>query len=271
MKFTKKTDNARHGWKAKCEIRQHVLAAIGAERAHVFDAFAGAGLLWDAVWRDAASYVGCDERWFPDGARCAFVADNRRVLRCVDLAAFNCFDLDAYGSPWEQALIIAARRPLAGGERIGLVITEGSSLKTRFSALPYAMMQAAGLTRVAERGAGKMHDEIIGRAIRGVVRRMGGSVVREWLAVAENSTGMRYIGLVVEGERQNRNRGAAGASETAGNGAGKPPESPGDARGVAGAGRGEAGPELPGEGQETGPEQTPGPGRGKRRRSGRHR
>lgn len=201
MKFTKKTDNARHGWKAKCEIRDHVLDAIGAERAHVFDAFAGAGLLWAAVWRRAAVYVGCDERWFPD-VRCCYVADNRRVLRCLDLAAFNCFDLDADDSPWEQALIIAARRPLAAAERIGLVLTDRSSLRTRFSALPYAMMQAAGLTRVAERGAGKMHDEIITRAVRGIVHRMRGRIVRQWMAVAEDRTATRYIALVIEGTQE---------------------------------------------------------------------
>jgi hypothetical protein len=65
--------------------------------------------MWTHVWREAAGYVGCDLKWFAD-ERCCYVADNRRVLRCADLSSFTCFDLDAYGSPWEQALIVAARR-----------------------------------------------------------------------------------------------------------------------------------------------------------------
>lgn len=97
---------------AKIKIRENVLLAIGTDRASVFDAFAAAGELHKAVWHRAHSYVGCDLQFFRDD-RMAFVADNRRVLRSIDLAQFNLFDLDAFGSPWEQAYIIAKRRPLA--------------------------------------------------------------------------------------------------------------------------------------------------------------
>src|SRR5262252_2796473 len=100
--FSTKTNTAPIARAAKIEIRRNLLAAI--KPARVFDAFAGAGELHDAVWCEAAEYVGCDEKWFRDH-RLMYVADNRRVLRAVDLTAFNIFDLDAYGSPWEQALI----------------------------------------------------------------------------------------------------------------------------------------------------------------------
>jgi hypothetical protein len=34
-------------------------------------------------------------------------ADNRRVMRTVDLALFSIFDLGSFGLPWVQAIIIA--------------------------------------------------------------------------------------------------------------------------------------------------------------------
>jgi hypothetical protein len=101
-----KVDNHPRAAGDKARLRELVLAAVGAP---VFDAFAGSGEMFRRVWYKAPAYVGCDLRWFPDDPRPAFVADNRRVLRCLDLARLGVFDLDAYGSPCEQA-IIAARR-----------------------------------------------------------------------------------------------------------------------------------------------------------------
>ena len=67
--------------------------------------------MWREVWHEAAAYVGCDLKWYRD-ERLAYVADNRRVLRAIDLKPFNVFDFDAWGAPWEQVLILIARRPL---------------------------------------------------------------------------------------------------------------------------------------------------------------
>src|SRR5690242_9791645 len=104
--------NTKSARSAKIEIRQRVLDAIGAETAAVFDAYGGAGELYRAVWSKAARYVGCDQNWFRD-ERTMFVADNRRVMRAIDLGQFNVFDLDAFGSPYEQLTILAARRAVA--------------------------------------------------------------------------------------------------------------------------------------------------------------
>src|SRR5256885_790586 len=96
QKAVAKVDTGARARSAKVDIRRRVMEALGS--AAVFDAFAGAGEFYRLVWREAASYVGCDKRYFPDDRR-AYVADNRRVLRAIDLDAFNLFDLDAYGSP----------------------------------------------------------------------------------------------------------------------------------------------------------------------------
>lgn len=192
--------NSRSALRAKVEVRRQVLDALTPAQAHVFDGFAGDGMMFDEVWHAAASYVGCDLQWHND-ARCAYVADNRRVLRSIDLAPFTVFDFDPFGSPWEQALIVAARRKVQAGERLGLVLTEGTSLRTRFtserSPFPAAFREAAGLAPYIV-GGGRAHDEVIARALHGVVKRMAGRVVREWFAHGTTGSQMRYLSAVIE-------------------------------------------------------------------------
>jgi hypothetical protein len=179
---------------AKIEIRRNVLDAVG-RPARVFDAYAGAGELHAAVWHQADSYTGCDEKWFND-ARRMFVADNRRVLRAIDLAAFNIFDLDAYGSPWEQAIIIAARRKIAPGERLGLVITEGLGLSYKLNAPPAAVRLLTGLN-AHQVGLNHRLDTVTARCIAGLAQRFGARVIKQWRAAGTTTTDMRYIGLIL--------------------------------------------------------------------------
>jgi hypothetical protein len=196
--FTK-TDNAPDGRLAKAELRRHVLAHI--TPSVVFDAYAGAGVMYDLVWRDADRYVGCDEVWAND-ARVCYVADNRRVLRAIDLAPFTIFDLDAFGNPWEQALIICARRPrLTPRERLGLIFTDGSWTKVRFkTGGPALLGHVAGMTKLPP-GIGTLtvYDQMLNRAVQSIARRLGGTIVKQWRAHGSKGTNMRYIGIVVEG------------------------------------------------------------------------
>src|SRR5882724_8409621 len=118
-------DNTPKAFKAKVAIRRNVLAAIRPDCTVVFDAFAGTGKMFSEVWKDADRYTGCDLKPQRD-SRLMFCADNRRVMRAINLAEFNIFDLDSYGSPWVQAVILADRRRVAPGEQIGLILTEGA-------------------------------------------------------------------------------------------------------------------------------------------------
>jgi hypothetical protein len=182
--------------RAKIELRKAVLAEIGADRADVFDAFAGMGEMYRAAWSGAASYVGCDTRWCDDD-RLAFVADNRRVLRCIDLSPFTVFDLDAYGSPWEQALIIAARRRTVPGERLGLVLTEGSGLNLRMGGMPAALRIVAELSGIPAAGKDG-RAELLERAIAGLCKRMGCRLTRRWQADGFGGASVVYVALVLE-------------------------------------------------------------------------
>jgi len=196
-KNKKKANNHPAAEKAKAQIRQNVLDVIGADDASVFDAFAGEGVMHTAVWHAAKSYIGCDLVWYRD-TRTAFVCDNTRVLRAVDLQQFNIFDFDAYGSPWEQAFILASRREVKPGERIGLILTEGSGLNLKLGGLPIALRKLAGVRKTFA-GGNRHHDDLIDMALAGVCRRMNVKIVKRWRAVRKGGAAMRYIGVVLEG------------------------------------------------------------------------
>lgn len=193
-----KTDNHPQARRAKIAIRQNVLAAIGSNVA-VFDAFAGSGEMFSAIWNKAKAYTGCDIKPQKD-SRLMFCADNTRVLRAINLAPFSIFDFDAYGSPWVQAVILSDRRRVAAGEKIGLILTEGNGLGYKFNNLPVAISLLTGL-RAGMVGMGSRQDDIIDRAIVGLCKRMSCTVEKRWQA-ARNNTGPspRYIGLVLKGK-----------------------------------------------------------------------
>jgi|GEM_PF-2162689 len=195
-----KIDNAKGAKKAKVQLRRHVLDALGPDQTRVFDAFAGTGLLYDAIWHEASRYVGCDARWHQD-ARTCYVADNQRVMRAIDLTAFNCFDFDAYGAPWDQMAILGARRPMQPGEVVGIVFTEGTWLKTRTGLIPHALRRAAGLKFKTPILSAEGYDELIARALNGVVERMGGTVIRRWRARGLTPARVQYIAVVLERRR----------------------------------------------------------------------
>lgn len=185
--------------KAKVEMRERVLDHV--KPAHVFDAFCGPdGEMWRAVWNRAASYVGCDKVYKFGDPRRRFVGDNTRVMRSINLGAYNVFDLDAFGEPWEQLLIVAALRPWQAGER-GAVILTWSDLGTRWGYASHALASAAGL---GSREIGRKAEvSVTAMAIRGFFARARVKPLTAWDARG-NSTGkgsnqQSYTAIVFEG------------------------------------------------------------------------
>jgi hypothetical protein len=142
----KKTDNARAAKQAKVELRRNVLDVV--KPARVFDAFCGEGNMWRAVWKDAAAYVGCDLiDWTLDVEFRRFQADNRIVMRSIDLSPINVFDFDAYGSPWDLMWILLHRRKWSKDEVGAVVLTDGTSMKVRWGSLPTSLAQLLAMDR----------------------------------------------------------------------------------------------------------------------------
>jgi hypothetical protein len=192
-------DTSPGAHRAKIALRRRVLENIGADKARVFDGFAGTGAMHDAVWHAAASCVGCDRRHFLDAREC-FVADNRRVMRSIDLAEFNLFDFDAYGSPWDQLYILAGRRPIKPAERVGLVITEGTGMKFKMGSMQKTLALLAGMRAIQSGiGSADAQDEIVNRALIRMASMMRASIAKRWQAVGKGGSRVLYIGLILEG------------------------------------------------------------------------
>jgi hypothetical protein len=190
-----KSNNTSEAKGAKIEIRRNVLAMIGADRASVLDCFAGAGEMWRAVWREAHAYVGCDKVFYEDERTC-FACDTNRLVRNIDLSAFNIVDADHYGSPWEPLYIISRRRTLAPGERFGVVITEGQGMKMQMGGLSISLAAMASVS-TAMPGMGEAQDFVIDRALMRMADVMGAKIEKRWDAHGRSSNAMRYIGVVM--------------------------------------------------------------------------
>lgn len=199
-----RVDNDPIGLAAKVDLRRRVLEAMPGAR--VLDLFCGRGEMHRAVWRNAASYVGCDCRpWIAtDPPR--FVADNRRLLRSLDLQQFDVFDVDSWGSPWEQLEIIMHRRDWAVGEKGAVILTDGASASAKFRSgrLPNDMARIAGV-QMAPRtstGAGSM----IELALRRWMERSRVKAVQAWKARRPTNHGgksggvdVHYVAVLFEG------------------------------------------------------------------------
>jgi hypothetical protein len=188
---------------AKVEIRSNVLNAIGADKARVFDAFAGEGQLYSRVWSKAQRYVGCDLKWYRDG-RELYVGDSRNVMRAIDLAPFNVFDFDSHGSPWEHVLILCARRLVTAGEQIGVTFTEGSRVDIQYGHFSAALAQLIGVQGKAKAtgmARDKGYHQLLDRVVTATARRLNCSILYHWQArpPGRGTRLVNYVGLVLEG------------------------------------------------------------------------
>lgn len=199
---TKGVHNGSLALNAKVEMRERVLELI--TPAHVFDAYCGpTGEMWSAVWNRAASYVGCDEVYVPFDPRRRFVGDNKRVMRAIDLSVYNVFDLDSFGHPWDQVLILAARRIWSRGER-GAVILTWSDHSIRWGYASHALATIAGLK---DRAVGpKAETSVMPMAVRGFFDRANVKPLAAWNARGKSRPGprtgsyqMTYTAIVFEG------------------------------------------------------------------------
>lgn len=145
-----KVHNAPAALEAKLDLRRRLLEHV--RPAHVFDAFCGpVGEMWAGCWRDgAASYIGIDKEYvFPDPRR-RFVGDCLIVMRSISLASYNLFDFDAFGSPWDAMITLAARRRWAKGEIGGIAFTDGTAIRLSFGGVPPGISALTGIPRVEQ-------------------------------------------------------------------------------------------------------------------------
>lgn len=145
------TNNRPRAMATKVDLRTRVFGFIPESQAHVLDCYCGLdGLLYDAVWRRAASYCGIDTEWHISDPRDRYVGDCMRVLRAIpthELSRFNIFDMDPWGEPWPALVMIAKRRHWAAGELGAVTLTDGSETKLRFGRSSDAVKFLTGQSR----------------------------------------------------------------------------------------------------------------------------
>lgn len=195
------TDNHAAALPAKLQLRREALDAVGgAGLARVLDCFCGRGAMWEGAWRDAAAYLGCDRELSQVMGHPAPVhhAQAAVALRALDLDGFNVFDLDAYGSPWSELLVLCGRRRLRAAERVAVVLTDGTPRQAMLGSTSKAMAALAGIDRKAH-GAHRRWPELVRAATTEAARRMGGELLAlRQAAGTVNGRGMFY-GLAVVG------------------------------------------------------------------------
>lgn len=182
---------------SKIALRRKVFDWIKPEDASVFDAFAGEGEMHRHVWAEAEHYVACDLLWHRD-ERMAFAADNLRVLRAINLEPFNVFDLDAFGCPYAQAIIIAGRRRVRAGEVIALCLTDGTGLALKMGKIAAPMRELTGMADRFESAKRSLHD-LTTSALRELGRRMDAALVDRYEAISPTGARVVYTTAIYRG------------------------------------------------------------------------
>ena len=192
-----KKENSEASIPAKVGMRSHILEYVAPSR--VFDGFCGHRTMYKAIWHKADFYIPCDESKWELGDPPRYVCDNRRLLRCLDLSRFNIFDFDAFGSPWDQVLLIAHRRKWATGEMGGLVITDGATLKTRWGELPHSMATLCGMDSAKVACTTSRSEPLRRLAISNFAKISGVEVKKQWEAVGPPPACVYYGAIVFDG------------------------------------------------------------------------
>jgi hypothetical protein len=194
------TDNRADAMDAKAELREWLLERLPGAR--VLDCYAGVdGEMHARVWHRVAEYTGIDRRIRvqSDGRR-RLVGNTLRLLGQIDLSAYDVFDVDAYGSPWEALREIGARRRFTG--EVGFALTDGTQAKAKFGVMSGLMAELLGRSspRFVYEGIEQLCDMHRRCLARWCVRHGLRVVDARWytsLAGAQGSLAMTYSAAVV--------------------------------------------------------------------------
>ena len=195
------TDNSPEMIPSKADMRRRLLTAV--RPARVLDCCAGVeGVMHREAWHAADAYLGIDLGWRQWDPRPRMVCDNRVALRTLDLAAWNVFDVDTYGHPWEQLIILAARRRWARGEVGGVAAT--IPLSGGWGGTSAALAELLGQPAICMHGMSlAVVEEAAMAGVRAFLARAGVRATRQWKAGRASGTGkqaMLYTALVFEGK-----------------------------------------------------------------------
>lgn len=174
-------DNRPHALETKFQLRRQALELIGADNAHVLEVFAGQhGRMHAEVWHQAKSCTGLDIHFELSDPRTRYVGDSLRLLRQIELSAYNIFDIDPWGDPWHALYLIAKRRVWKSGERVCLTVTDGAWMKLRTGEVTAGVIGLVGVRAISPDAAERVRLECL-QAVLDIARA---SMVRRFEAVS---------------------------------------------------------------------------------------
>jgi hypothetical protein len=189
----KAVDNTDNGVKIK--IRRRLISMLNAPPS-VLDCFAGEGKLYAECYKGMA-YLGLDKKKITEGRNLLNI-DNLKYLRSADLVRFNIFDLDAYGSPWHQFLIILKRRRIVPGERIVIFLTDGLQIQARLGDLPHGLKPYCGIPKAMRVPCLARHMDYIRSLVVINACKEAGIEIQTALIGNNPRKNMTYMGLMIQ-------------------------------------------------------------------------
>ena len=181
----------------KAELRRRLLEFVPCPK--VFETHSGPGIMRRAVYSDVEDWVGVD---LDPNAPDAIHADSVLVMRAMNISAFNFFDVDAFGSPWQHIWVISQR--WTGIPPLGLVWTDGNrkglSAKhptPRSSGWSRQLVEATGIS--LDTPPRKYWGKYKERAPLKIIQAFfPGMTVMQYITGTDNKHKMAYEGVVLK-------------------------------------------------------------------------
>lgn len=109
MMSGKKTDNSH--LQDKINIRLDSLKHIKKQEVNILEAFAGDGIIWNAVQKQTKKKLNILRIDKKEGKKGVYLkGDNMKFISIFDFKHFDIIDLDAYGSPFNQLEVIFKKK-----------------------------------------------------------------------------------------------------------------------------------------------------------------
>jgi len=163
----------------------------------VLDLFCGDGIMYREVYQHKAdSYLGIDHKQIFDKALCV-LQNNNYYIRNHDMTPYNFFDMDAYGNPYTQLLILS-KKTLP--KEYSIVLTDGYLNRHGLrGTLPKVYAMAFDINRnIKIPLLNRFHREIVDTFMNLYCRRANAEIVSATAAKSRGSKHTYYYGFKLQ-------------------------------------------------------------------------
>jgi len=191
-------DNSAEG--LKLAIRRWLWEEIPERR--VLDLYCGKdGRMWEGIWRDAESYLGCD-KFRPHNHTTTLKMSAERAVQSLDLDSWTIFDIDPYASPWVVGRRILLKR---GAGTYGLALTSGEERGLKNGSSNEIIRRSIGASGLSDyRLLLHYRDLVFGLMLRSLADIPGITLKKGVKVTGAGPSKMLYFAMVIESERNGK-------------------------------------------------------------------